>query len=99
MFIKRFFYKITNREKYLQYKVNTATKRKIEWYKSHFEEKVINIAQYNNNTTNLDPVTANSDGILISFFLEKLKTHDQYNKVILVINFKEFYNHPIEISL
>ena len=43
MFIKRFFYKITNREKYLQYKVNTATKRKIEWYKSHFEEKVINI--------------------------------------------------------
>ena len=43
MFIKKFFYKITNREKYIQYKIDAAIKRKIKWYKSHFEEKVTNV--------------------------------------------------------
>ena len=43
MFFKKLLYKITNPEKYHDYKTNLVTERKIKWYKSEAQDKIIDI--------------------------------------------------------
>ena len=54
MFIKKLFYKITNPKKYNEYKNKLAIKRKIKWYKSGFEDKIINIQKKIENQKELN---------------------------------------------
>ena len=41
MFFKKLLYKITNPEKYHDYKTNLVTERKIKWYKTEAQDKII----------------------------------------------------------
>ena len=43
MFFKKLLYKITNPEKYHDYKTNLVTERKIKWYKTEAQDKIIDI--------------------------------------------------------
>jgi len=43
MFFKKLLYKITNPEKYEDYKVNVSIEKKKKWFRSGIEDKIINI--------------------------------------------------------
>ena len=43
MFFKKLLYKITNPEKYAEYKVNVSIEKKIKWFRSGIEDKIIDI--------------------------------------------------------
>jgi len=78
MFIKKLFYKITDKKKYNEYKTNTSLQNKIKWFKSGFEEKIIKIQ---NNVKNKKEISFLHSGHLgdvidsLAVVKELSKTH------------------------
>ena len=78
MFIKKILYKITNPKKYYEYKIDINIKRKIKWYKSYFEEKIINIQKKIENQKELSFLHSGHLGDVINSLAvikELSKTH------------------------
>ena len=78
MFIKKILYKITNPKKYHEYKIDVGIKRKIKWYKSYIEEKIINIQKKIENQKELSFLHSGHLGDIIdclSIIKELSKTH------------------------
>ena len=98
MFIKKILYKITNPKKYHEYKIDINIKRKIKWYKSYFEEKIINIQKKIENKKELSFLHSGHLGDIVdslSIIKELSKTHQckfyiEANKIINV----KYNKHP-----
>ncbi|RAP32769.1 hypothetical protein DID75_04190 [Candidatus Marinamargulisbacteria bacterium SCGC AG-410-N11] len=66
--------------------------------KEPLEEQVINIANFNKNSNNLDPSVSNSDGVQVLIKFNKISSHDQYDEVKLIVDEKQHYTHNISIN-
>ena len=78
MFIKKKLYKITNPKKYHEYIIDINIKKKIKWYKSYFEEKIINIQKKIKNQKELSFLHSGHLGDIVdslSVIKELSKTH------------------------
>ena len=100
MFIKKNLYKITNPKKYHEYIIDINIKRKIKWYKSYFEEKIINIQKKIKNQKVLSFLHSGHLGDIVdslSIIKELSKTHQckfyiEANKIINV----KYNKHPAD---
>ena len=98
MFIKKLFYKVTNPEKYNEHKKKFSIERKIKWYKSGFEDKIINIQKKIENQKELSFLHSGHLGDIIdslAVIRELSKTHKckfyiETNKAINV----KYNTHP-----
>jgi len=98
MFIKKFLYKITDKKKYQEYKINEILKKKIEWFDSEFKEKILNIEKAIKNKKEISFLHSGHLGDIIdslAMIKEISKTHTcnlfiEKNKKIDV----KFNKHP-----
>ena len=98
MFIKKILYKITNPKKYHEYKIDVDIKRKIKWYKSYIEEKIINIQKKIENQKELSFLHSGHLGDVVdslAVIKELSKTHacKFYIETNKTINVK-YNKHP-----
>ena len=98
MFFKKIFYKITNSEKYNDYKINLAIQKRIKWYKSGIQDKIIDIQKKIENQKDLSFLHSGHSGDIVdslAVIKEISKTHKcnfyiESNKLINV----KYNKHP-----
>ena len=98
MFIKKLLYKITDKKKYQEHKINEILKKKIEWFDSGFKEKISNIEKVIKNKKEISFLHSGHLGDIIdslAMIKEISKTHTcnlfiEENKKIDV----KFNKHP-----
>ena len=98
MFLKKLLYKITNPEKYHDYKVNLVTERKVKWYKSGIEDKIVDIQKKIENKKELTFLHSGHIGDIVDSLAaikEISKTHKckfyiEANKIMNV----KYNKHP-----
>ena len=89
MFIKKLFYKITNKEKYNEYKVDLARQKRIKWYKSGYEDQIICIQKNIENKKELNVLHGGQLGDVIdSLALIKKLSETHKCKLFLDVNKK-----------
>jgi virulence-associated protein VapD len=54
MFFKKLFYKVTNKETYNEYKVNLEREKRLKWYKSGYQNQIIDIQKKIDNKKELN---------------------------------------------
>ena len=98
MFLKKLLYKITNPEKYHDYKANLVTERKVKWYKSGIEDKIVDIQKKIENKKELTFLHSGHIGDIVDSLAaikEISKTHKckfyiEANKIMNV----KYNKHP-----